>query len=314
MTKDRLEELRKLSSKNSKHENGQVSLEIGDASEKSSLLDPFFNQVDKIETLIEALKQDIHKVQKIHSFLLNAQEPDKKIVDSRRDELDQLNHQIKKSSLVVKNSLQHLKESNDAEVSQVNTTSTSKKQQHQQVKLTSTQLRIRETQITCLHKRFLDLMTEHSQSQSDYNDKHKKLLRDQVEIVTGGRKNDDEIEQMLTEPLEDVFTGNHLNKSQNARQQLAEVNARHKIILDIEKSIREVHSLFIEMAAMVEQQGELIDIIERNVVKAAEATTSGQSQLKEARERATSARKKKYICYAIIAVVVIILIAGVPFL
>lgn len=309
MTKDRLEELRKLSSKNGKHENGQVSLELEDASEKSSLLDPFFNQVEKIETHIETLKQDIHKVQKIHSFLLNAQEPDKKIVDSRRDELDQLNHQIKKSSVVVKNSLQQLKELNDAETSQANSTSTGKKQP---IKLTSTQLRIRETQINCLHKRFLDLMTEHSQSQSDYNDKHKKLLRDQVEIVTGGRKNDDEIEQMLSEPLEDVFTEGHITKSQNARQQLAEVNARHKIILDIEKSIREVHTLFIEMAAMVEQQGELIDIIERNVVKAAEATTSGQNQLKEARDKAKSARRKKYICYAIIAVVVIIIIAGIP--
>ena len=308
MAKDRLEELRNLSSKNSKNENGQVSLEMGDASEKSSLLDPFFSEVEKIETLIEALNQDIHKVQKAHSFLLNAQEPDKKIVDSRRDELDQLNHQIKKSSIVVKNTLQQLKESNDAEVSQTKSTPSKK----QPAKLTLTQQRIRETQINCLHKRFLDLMTDHSQSQSDYNDKHKKLLRDQVEIVTGGRKNDDEIEQMLTEPLEDVFTGGHLKETQNARQQLAEVNARHKIILDIEKSIREVHHLFVEMATIVEQQGELIDIIERNVVKAAEATSSGQSQLKEAREKKRSARKKKYLCYAIIAVLVIIIIAGIP--
>lgn len=307
MTKDRLQELRKLSSRDGKNETGQVSLEMSDVDEKSSFLDPFFDEVEKIEALIEALKQDIQQVRKTHSFLLNAQEPDKKIVDSRRDELDQLNHQIKRSSMAVKNSLQKLKELNDTEMSQIKSTGSASEKQ--QAKVTPTQRRIRETQINCLHKRFVDLMTEHSQSQSDYNDKHRKLLRNQVEIVTGERKSDDEIDQMLTE---DVFTGGYLKETQNARHQLAEVNARHKIILDIEKSIRELHHLFVEMASIVEQQGELIDIIERNVVKAAEATSSGQSQLKQARDKKRSARRNKYICYAVIAVVLIIMIAGIP--
>lgn len=308
MTKDRLEELRRRSQMDGKNENGKVAIDMGDSNEKTSLLDPFFGEVEKVQSQISSLKEDINKVQKIHSFLLNAREPDKKIIDDQQSELDRLNHHIKKSSIIIKNTLKQLKESNDVEASQVSSANNSKSKTPS-TKLSPTQLRIRETQLSFLQKWFMDLMNEHSTSQSDYNDKHKRLLRTQLEVI-GVHKSDEEFEKILSEPMEDIFTDNHLKMEKNARQQLVEVNARHKIILDIEKSIREVHDLFLEMAATVEAQGEMIDNIERQVTRAAEATKSGQGQLKEAREKKRSARNKKWMCYAIIGVLVVLFIAG----
>jgi t-SNARE complex subunit (syntaxin) len=39
------------------------------------------------------------------------------------------------------------------------------------------------------------------------------------------------------------------------------VVARHKEVLKLEKSLQEVHQLFVDMAALVDQQGEVIDRI-----------------------------------------------------
>lgn len=39
-----------------------------------------------------------------------------------------------------------------------------------------------------------------------------------------------------------------------ARQQLEEINARHQDIVKIEKSVRELHEMFTDMANLVAQQ------------------------------------------------------------
>ena len=45
---------------------------------------------------------------------------------------------------------------------------------------------------------------------------------------------------------------------QRAKQNLLFITERHRDILTLEKSIRELHQLFVDMAALVMQQGELI--------------------------------------------------------
>jgi t-SNARE complex subunit (syntaxin) len=55
-----------------------------------------------------------------------------------------------------------------------------------------------------------------------------------------------------------------------SKQNLLFITERHKDILRLEKSIRELHQLFVDMAALVSSQGELIDQIERSVSQSVE--------------------------------------------
>ena len=322
--KDRLEELRRLSQQASNGKSHHQDVEKGlsmtnssiTAGEKSSLLDPFFGEVETLQEQLNGLKDDIERVQKIHSFLLNAKEPDKKVIQQQTSQLDDLNHRIRRTSLAVKNKLKELRETNEALESEVtgngHASSSGHRSSTKHNKITPTDLRIRETQVSFLQKWFMDLMTDHSTSQSDYNDRHKKLLRAHMEVI-GINKTDDEFDKMMKDDSfqEDIFTEGLLRKTADAKQALAEVNDRHHIILEIEKSLVEVHDLFIQMANMVESQGEMIDIIERNVVRAKEAAKSGQSQLNEARMKQTSARKKKIICYILLAIVLFMIFGSV---
>jgi syntaxin 1A len=43
-------------------------------------------------------------------------------------------------------------------------------------------------------------------------------------------------------------------QTQEARQALADIEARHEEIINLEKNIRELRDLFIEMASLVETQ------------------------------------------------------------
>ena len=65
-------------------------------------------------------------------------------------------------------------------------------------------------------------------------------------------------------------------ETENAKQMLADVTARRDQLLNLEKSIVELHQLFQEMAMYTTQQGELIDNIEQNVLRATDAVTTGE--------------------------------------
>ncbi|XP_071442803.1 syntaxin-1A-like [Hetaerina americana] len=81
-------------------------------------------------------------------------------------------------------------------------------------------------------------------------------------ISTGVRKTlqmsheptEDELEDIMEKGDVNIFTDNVILKTQEARQALADVEARHEEILRIEKSIRELRDMFLEMAILVESQ------------------------------------------------------------
>lgn len=97
---------------------------------------------------------------------------------------------------------------------------------------------------------------------------------------------------------------------------LADVEARHNDILKLEKSLRELHDLFLEMATLVESQvrtiisyliswpiwlyvivftafiqGEIVDRIENQVTSTRDYTEKATVQLVQAQVLQTAARK-----------------------
>ena len=178
---------------------------------------------------------------------------------------------------------------------------------------TNAEVRIRETQVSFLQKWFTDMMNDYSKSSLEYQERYKKLMKAQLEVM-GDNVNitDEELDKMIEDPESAaVFTQSYLQTTAEAKQQLAEVTARHDLIISLEKSIKEVADLFMDMAGMIEAQGELIDTIERNVGRAANAAEGGKTQLNQAKDNQSAAFKKKICCYSILAAVIIGIIASV---
>ena len=83
---------------------------------------------------------------------------------------------------------------------------------------------------------------------------------------------------------------------------------RHDDFIKLELVIREVHELFLEMAALVSQQEDLVSNIWENLGNAEVDVKVGAKQLNKAEGYKTSARKKKIILAVILVVVFIIII------
>ncbi len=96
----------------------------------------------------------------------------------------------------------------------------------------------------------------------------------------------------------------------------AEVSETHRDIVELEAQFRELHELFLDFAALVNQQDELIDNIELQVSKAAEYVEKGRENLVKSRK---ISHKTRYIAICIIIVVIIafviffvILVVAIP--
>lgn len=72
---------------------------------------------------------------------------------------------------------------------------------------------------------------------------------------------------------------------------LAEIEERHNAVQEIEKQLQELHQMFLDMAVLVDAQGELLDDIEGQVTSAVDHVSEGTKQLVVARKTQLNTRK-----------------------
>ncbi|CAH1973543.1 unnamed protein product [Acanthoscelides obtectus] len=154
----------------------------------------------------------------------------------------------------------------------------------------SADLRIRKTQHSTLSRKFVEVMTEYNRTQTDYRERCKGRIQRQLEI-TGRQTTNEELEEMLEQGNPAVFTQGIIMETQQAKQTLADIEARHADIIKLENSIRELHDMFMDMAMLVENQGEMIDRIEYHVEHAVDYVQTATQDTKKALKYQSRARR-----------------------
>jgi syntaxin 1B/2/3 len=81
---------------------------------------------------------------------------------------------------------------------------------------------------------------------------------------------------------------------------------------DIEKNLLELHQIFMDMAVLVESQGEQLNDIEQQVNKADSFVQRGTGELRIAKQHQRS--KRKWICCAVFLIIILLLIIILPIL
>ncbi|ODN02375.1 Syntaxin-1A [Orchesella cincta] len=164
-------------------------------------------------------------------------------------------------------------------------------EQEEHTNKSSADLRIRKTQHSTLSRKFVEVMTEYNRTQTDYRERCKGRIQRQLEI-TGRTTTDEELEEMIEQGNPAVFTQGIIMETQQARQTLADIEARHADIIKLENSIRELHDMFMDMAMLVESQGEMIDRIEYHVEHAVDYVQTATQDTKKALKYQSKARRK----------------------
>ncbi|RNA22046.1 syntaxin-1A isoform X2, partial [Brachionus plicatilis] len=257
--------------------------------DQSVFMEEFFNQVEDIRSNVESIHKYVNEVKKLHSTILAAPTTDDKI----KDELEDRMAEIKKTAQKVRQKLKTMESHIEQEESD------SSRQ--------SADLRIRKTQHSTLSRKFIEVMNDYNNAQIDYRERCKARIQRQLEI-TGKKTDEEEIERMLESGNPQIFTEGILMETKVAKQTLADIEARHKDILKLEQSIKELHDMFMDMAMLVESQGEMIDRIEFNIQQSVDFILTANQDTKKAVKFQREARRKKIIM--LICCVVIILILG----
>ncbi|TFJ97882.1 solute carrier family 2, facilitated glucose transporter member 4 [Platysternon megacephalum] len=249
--------------------------------DRDHFMDEFFEQVEEIRGCIEKLSEDVEQVKKQHSAILAAPNPDEKT----KQELEDLTADIKKTANKVRSKLKAIEQSIE---------------QEEGLNRSSADLRIRKTQHSTLSRKFVEVMTEYNATQSKYRDRCKDRIQRQLEI-TGRTTTNEELEDMLESGKLAIFTDDIKMDSQMTKQALNEIETRHNEIIKLETSIRELHDMFVDMAMLVESQGEMIDRIEYNVEHSVDYVERAVSDTKKAVKYQSKARRipvLQYQCYS----------------
>ena len=82
-----------------------------------------------------------------------------------------------------------------------------------------------------------------------------------------------------------------MSQTAEAQQLLRDIQSRHEDIIKLEESLKELRQLFLDMQALVEAQGEVLNEIENSVDSAVDFTTKGLDEMKKAVKYQKSARK-----------------------
>ncbi|XP_063079002.1 syntaxin-11-like isoform X1 [Engraulis encrasicolus] len=143
--------------------------------------------------------------------------------------------------------------------------------------------RIGRTQYACLSNAFRDAMSEYQQVEMSHRQACSNQIRRQMEIV-GRDMTSEQLDDVMENGQWNVFADNLLAEGKTARTALNQIERRHQELLDLERRIRSVHEVFLDVAMLVEEQGPMMDSILTHVQKA-------DAHLEEALVRLTKAKK-----------------------
>jgi len=285
MTKDRLAALR--AAQDDDDDEVQVNMDT------TVFMEEFFKQVDDIRDNVTAIHKFVNEVKKLHSTILAAPTTDDKV----KDELEERMAEIKKTAQKVRQKLKEF---------ETNLKQYEANEKENLKKYEPVEYRIRKLQLTFLSHYFTDIMASYNSVQIEHRDNCKGRIIRQLEI-TGKKTDEDEIERMLESGNPQIFTEGILIETKIAKQTLADIEARHKDILKLEQSIKELHDMFMDMAMLVESQGEMIDRIEFNIQQSIDFITSANADTKKAIKFQQEARRKKLMMIGCVTVIVLIL-------
>jgi len=227
----------------------------------------FFEEVNSIKQGMATIKKNIKSIEEGYGQALVS-------INLEQKHSEELEKYIDSTNLAAAEVRNKLKDMNDA----------NKKLKDSE--RGSAQGRIRMNMHGSLTKKFLDLMAEYQEVQTTFRNKYRERVERQYKIVKPNATQEEIDEVLESGNSGQIFAQKILDteKHAQAKDALAYIENKHRDILKLEQSIKELHQLFLEVAILVEAQGELIDQIEYNVSQSVAYTKKAVQELQSAKK------------------------------
>ncbi|WOK97101.1 syntaxin-132 [Canna indica] len=173
--------------------------------------------------------------------------------------------------------------------------------------------RSRTATTVALKRKLKERMSEFQTLRERIQQEYREVVERRVITVTGTRPDEETIDHLIE-------TGNSEQIFQKAIQEqgrgqvmdtLAEIQERHDTARDLERKLLELQQIFVDMAVLVDAQGEMLDNIESQVSSAVDHVQSGTVALQKAKSLQKNSRKWMCIAIIILLLIVVIIVVAV---
>ncbi|TYI24545.1 hypothetical protein ES332_A06G241400v1 [Gossypium tomentosum] len=278
----------------------QAYMDDIEAGNETVNLDKFFEDVENV-------KEDMKGIEKLYKALQEANEECKtahnaKTMKQLRSRMDSDVEQVLKRVKVIKGKLEALEKWNAASRNVPGCGPGSSSD------------RTRTSVVSGLGKKLKVMMDEFQSLRARMQSEYKETVERRYFTITGEKPDEDTIENLISSGESESFLQRAIQEQGRGRimDTISEIQERHDAVKEIEKNLIELHQIFLDMAALVEAQGQQLNDIESNVAHASSFVRRGTEQLEEAREHQKASRK--WTCIAIIAAIILILVILLPLL
>ena len=144
---------------------------------------------------------------------------------------------------------------------------------------------------------------------------YKETVARRYYTVTGETAEDSKIEALIASGESETFLQKAIQRDQGRGEVMStvsEIQERHDAVKDIERSLLELHQVFLDMAALVEAQGHQLNNIETHVARASSFVLKGTVELQSAGQYQKSSRK--WMCIAVLAGILLVAVLVLPVL
>ncbi|KAF7290022.1 Syntaxin-like protein [Mycena chlorophos] len=177
--------------------------------------------------------------------------------------------------------------------------------------LSRQQMEMRQNRATVVRSKFVEALQEYQRVEHDARTRARARVERQVRIVKADATQADIDRAIDSGDGGQVFMQALTSSTDyaHARSAYNEVQARAQDLRKMEETLAELAQLFTDMALLVEQQNETLVAIEDAAQQTEVHAEEGAKQVTKTVEIARSLRRKRWICFFICLIVVIILAA-----
>ncbi|KAH6604646.1 t-snare [Trichoderma cornu-damae] len=247
----------------------------------------FLNRVQSLRNDIKALTSDIDYIGQLHQRTLSTTD---------QEAIQQLEHYVAQTQIrntAIKDGIKGL--------------------ERDLAKTTDTSRNTKKTQLESLKTFFKSELDKYQSIERDYQQRYREQIARQYRIVNPDAS-EEEVQQATEADWnnEGVFqTALRTNRSGHAASLLGNVRARHNELQRIEQTLAELAILFQELAAMVEQQENVVVAAEVNAESTVQNIEKGNEQVSQGIEHARRTRRLKWWCFLICFLIVLAIALGV---
>ncbi|XP_047308772.1 syntaxin-121-like [Impatiens glandulifera] len=274
---------------------GDVQLSVNDLTGTGApTLDKFFADV-------EAVKVELTGLETLHSKLQTEHEQSKtlhnaKSVKELREKMDaDVGSALKKAKLI-KIHLETLDRSNETSrnISGCGPGSSSD--------------RTRTSLVNGLRKKLQDSMKSFNGLRNQIADDYRETVQRRYYTVTGEKADELTVDRLIETGESETFLQKAIQEQGRGKilDTIAEIQERYEGTKELERNLKELNQVFMDMAVLVDHQGMLVDDIENQVNRANSYVRDGTVQLQVARRHQKNTRK--WTCFAIVLLLLIVLL------